>query len=544
MIKIAQRPHCKGFRKSFARLFLLTLATTVLAKGASLLPGYSIDDYGSVVDDAPSLALLLYKKGRRGRFGSALLNWLLHFFQLDPAHAKFFFTVCALVATALFAALVVRYWNLDRKGWLAPAMAAIVANHPYTAEIFTFRMSLGVLVFPFAILSLLLAPRRWSPRGVAMGSLLFAVALSIYQVALHYLLMIVGTGAAIWLARYLLLGRAAGWPRRVVSLFSLSRLVRHRNSALFAIAIFGTGLYSALTIVLTRVLGVSPASRTEILPISQWGERAWVVARELYHRLLAADPLLSHLTQGMLLLVLLAALAGLFLHRGTWLAGRPWLLATTVTALLFASLLWSLGVLLLLTEFWPATRVLSHIGVFWAGTLAIAYLGARRWARAALGALAVLIVLSFIGANNRIFSEQLRLNLRDAAKANRIIARLEAMPGFEAVDLLAIDGVRWDYPARFGTTDHDMNISAFGATWAQGALLSEISGYRLEAAEDEPNLAVAAAYCRTVKPWPGPQSITIQGHLAILCLGPERGVRDIMGTMKDVGLHLPRAPAK
>jgi hypothetical protein len=520
MTRAEKLPHCRGFQRSFTRLFSLTLIVTALAKGAALLPGYSIDDYQPLVRNAPSFSLLLLKKGGRGRFGSAILNWCLHFLQLDPAHSRFFFTCLSIAGTALFAALVVRYWNLEKHGWLAAAMACIVANHPFTAEIFTFRMALGIGVFPVAILSLLLIPRRWSPRLVLAGSALFAVALSFYQMVLPYGLMIVLVGAAIWLTRYLVLGNASGWPQRAVSLLSMRRLTRHRNTALLGCILFGSALYAGLTIALALALRVSLMPRTQILPLHQLGERTKMVFEELKLCLFEAQPLLSHLTQGMLLLVLLGAVAGLLWRTRSWFRlPRPFLLVLSIVALLFASLVWSLGALLFIAEFWPSPRVMAHVGIFWAGALAVAYQCSGPRVRAALMGLAILIVLTFIGSNNRIFDEQRRLNARDAYKANRIVARLETTPGFSGVRSVAADGAAWTHPLRVGTLDHDLNVSAFGAEQAKVEVLAEISGYDLVPAEDEAQIKAAAAYCRGVEPWPGPRSVAIQQDLAIVCLG-------------------------
>jgi len=64
-----------------------------------------------------------------------------------------------------------------------------------------------------------------------------------------------------------------------------------------------------------------------------------------------------------------------------------------------------------------------------------------------------------------------------------------------------------------------MNLSAFSADWAKLSILREISGYDLKAAKDQVQKDAAAAYCREVKPWPGPQSVTLRDGLAIVCLG-------------------------
>jgi hypothetical protein len=131
---------------------------------------------------------------------------------------------------------------------------------------------------------------------------------------------------------------------------------------------------------------------------------------------------------------------------------------------------------------------------------------------------ATLIVLSFIGADNRILSDQVRLNARDTLRANRILERLESLPGFPGVAFVAVDGKDWHYPLGYSTTDHDLNISAFGAEWSQVAILREVSGYDLKVTNDPGQLALAATLCRSVKPWPDPRSVMIRDHLAVVCL--------------------------
>jgi hypothetical protein len=518
MRRTCTRSNWGNFRGRFLGIFSWTLAATAVAKGSALLHGYAMDDYPAVLRYQRSLGWLLLEKGTSGRFGSALLTSGLQQVDLDPAHSRMIFVAASILLSALFAVLVVRFWNLDRRGWLAPAMACIIANHPYTAELFSFRLALGGAVFSFGMLCVMLIPRRWSAGLLAAGSVFFALLLSIYQFALHSGLMIVLVGAAIWLARYQALGSRLGWPRRVLVLLSPRRLLRHRNAALLATMAIGTALYVVITIALATSLRVDLGSRTQLITASQFGARASVVFTELKTRLLEPSPLITSGTRWMLLLLLAALVAGLLRRTRVGSRALPPLLTLSILLLLGASLLWSFGVLLVTEEFWPTPRVLAHTGIFWAGVLAIAQLGLGRRLRGALGGLTVLLVLSFVGSNSRILGDQLRLNLRDTHKANRIIARLESMPGFPAVRVVAINGGSWTYPLRLRSTDHDLNVSAFAAEWPKVGLLAEVSGYDLQPATEAVQIAAAAAYCRGRQPWPGPESTAIVGDLAIVCL--------------------------
>jgi hypothetical protein len=506
----------KALHPRSIRTFALVLTVTVLAKGAAFLPAYSIDDYYLVLQSSPSKAML-----RQGRFGQALLVQLLYRLQLEPGYARVFFVACGLVAGAFLATLVVRHWNLERKGWLAVAVAAIVANHPYTAELFTFRVALGVATPAFALLALLLIPRRWSPSLVLLGSALFAVALSIYQVVLQYSLMIVLMGVALWLARYLVLGSTHGWPARLTSRLSLKGIARHRQAGLLACTLLGTVAYLAFTWATVAVLNVSPGQRMGLVAPADVEQRLVDVANVLRQSLLTSDSLVAGLAQGSLLLLLLSAAAGLIVRARPWNRWRPQLLVSMIVLLIAASLIWTLGVNLVLRGFWPVSRVMSHSGVFWGGVLAIAYqcTGAAL-VRRNLALLSFVIMLSFIGSNNHILNDQIRLNMRDTMKANRILARLEMLPGFAEADGVAVEGKTWRYPLGYKTAGMDMNISAFGADWSKLAILREVSGYDLKSVEEgEPRKAVAAEYCQGVAPWPGPESVAIRDQMAIVCLG-------------------------
>jgi hypothetical protein len=503
-------------RQRFPRLFLLVLLVSAVAKGGAFLPASSIDDYKLVLQEETSWASTL----SQGRFGQALLLQFLHLIQLEPRFARLFFVAFALAVSSLLAVLAVRYWHLGARGWLPLAAASIISIHPFTTELFTFRTALGPSMVAFALFALLLWPRRWSPVGVLGGAAVFALALSIYQVVLHYCLMIILFGAAIGLTRVLVVGSASGWPERVTSLLSPRRIARDRNAALLACASLGTVLYVAVNALISWALRVTPASRTALLSPARIGERAEEVWQVLRYRFLEPSPLMGQFPKGLLLLLLAIALTGLLGKAARpWLRPRPMLLLLITLALLAAALVWTVGIIIVLADFWPVPRVMSHTAVFWAGVLAIAYRCSGTRARQVLGFLSLLIVLSFIGSSNQILGDQIRLNVRDMEKANRILLRLEALPGFSGTETVAVVGTPWTYPLGYHTSDHDMNISAFGARWAQVAILREISGYDLKVAESDALKAAAAAYCRGVRPWPGPEAVTIKDGLAILCLG-------------------------
>ncbi|MFY9822090.1 MAG: glucosyltransferase domain-containing protein [Thermoanaerobaculia bacterium] len=504
------------------RLFACFMAVTAVAKGLALLPKYSIDDY-YLLQIQPRVRIMI----QQGRFGQALLVGLLRALRLDPGYCYVFFVVVAIATWALLALAVVRWWGLKRRGWLPIAAGCLIAVHPFTTEIFTFRTALGTSTLALTLFSLLLLPRRWPPRQIVAGTALFALTLSIYQVVLHFALMILLLGGACGIARYLAIGAKLGWSRRWAGLCTWDRIRRHRQTALATCIALGTGVYFLASRAVLAFSGFPAIARTQFLPVAGVGKRLAEVETLLQARLLLPDPLLSPLAQQLSLLLLVMAVGGLLARKAAWGPRRSALLTWAAVGLIAAGLIWSVGLILVLEEFWPVARVMSHIGVFWAGVLAVAWLVSGRWRRAVLAGAATLVILSFIGSDNRILDDQQRLNQRDAMTANRIVARLESLPRFREIETVAVKGGSWRFPQRIATADHDMNISAFGAEWSKVQLLNEISGYRWKWGPDEllamPGKAetrLAEEYCRDVEPWPGPQSVAIQDRLAIVCLGP------------------------
>ncbi len=130
------------------------------------------------------------------------------------------------------------------------------------------------------------------------------------------------------------------------------------------------------------------------------------------------------------------------------------------------------------------------------------------------------MILSFIGIDNHLTVDQLRINRRDQAQANRIVARLEMLPEFRSLRGIAIEGGPANYQAGITGTDmHDMNVSAFSKPWSRLRVLIEVSGYDFQPAPASIQKA-AATYCNGVPKWPAAQSVSSIESYGVVCLSP------------------------
>lgn len=499
------RSSLAGLRAKWSRadwrVFFAALIAGGLAKGAAFLPLYAIDDYRFLMFKPFTEGMIA-----DGRFGQALATKLMTTFGFSGLHAGAASTAAGLAAFALLGTALVRHWGLRMGGWQSMAAASLVAVHPYSTEIFTFRTSLITYSMSIALLALLLLPRRWNRAGLIGGTLLFALTLSFYQSMLHFALMIWLMSLAVRLNRQRRFARRP--PLRLYD----------RHFGLLACVICGIGVYGAIAEIVRRVGAIPPSGRVHLLPPAGAAARLREVADTLGYRFWQPEPLLSVGVKRLLLVLLALALVRILLRAWPWSNPRRLAAAGVAITLLAFGVVWTLGLSLVMSTFWPVPRTISHVSVLWSAALAIACTGAvpiMRWLSAGIAAL---VLVAFVGMDDRILLEQARINARDAATASRIVARLEAQPGFATPTRLAFVGKRDGYPRSIRTHDMDLNLSAFAATWAQVYVLVEASGYHFSTAKAPEEIALAANYCKTVAPWPGPQSVTAQGELAIICL--------------------------
>ena len=473
-----------------ARSGAVVLAIQIVVWFPRLVPGYFATDDLYFLNHPPDLGTMV----RQGRPGQAALFWLLSALGADPVHAGTLLNWIAVGLLALAAVWLLQIWAM-RPGPVGLLCAALVFVHPNLAETFSFRFTpvFFAVTMVLGLGGLLLARRgRWIP-----GGLLIAASFTVYQVTLNTLLTVLALGVVLDCVRGAAPARSVlrSWaaPAAVVGVAAVGYLVAQRLA--------------------TARLGSSvQGDRSRFLSLDALPGRIHSLAL-VFRRVLGADPVLStRLLHVLQMLVLVAALTAALASLGR---RRRWSEAALAVVGVGVALVAVVGVIALLAEFWPSPRVLTAAGVFWAGMLLVlgAGLGGRwRWLPLAVAAV---LLLGYAGVDHRVASDQIRLNVRELALANRIVQRLESLPGWEGLERVAIVGRERAVPGI--PQEFDVNPSALSVEWAQVSLLREVTDRRLAEPTAEERER-AARRCVAVETWPSAASVTIEGPLGVVCL--------------------------
>jgi hypothetical protein len=386
-------------------------------------------------------------------------------------------------------------------------VVAFMVMHPYQVELFTFKIAslFGAPIF-ISILGLYLC--SINRVMYAASALMVAVSLSVNQLVLNYLTMIFLFAVLSELIMQYKRDAIINW-----NIFDKSNHLTKR----FSLIIIGVILYVLMSGIIIMVNNSPLAGRTTLLHFDSLAMRLSQLALLGKTIFFKQEPLLP-LYYKYLFNLIFATFFFLSARNALLLKDNKRFLSLCVVLLLTAiSLLNIVGLNLALQEWWPVPRVLSVISVFWGGIIAFTYMQARSSAQRILVLTpSIILLVGAIAINNTVLAEQLKINMRDMHRANRIIARMETHPEFSRVKKIAIIGSMWGYPSSIRTAAGDMNISAFGASWSKVPLLNEVSGYGFLQPDGE-EYKYAEEYCSDSPKWPNADSLTVHDDLAILC---------------------------
>lgn len=490
------------------RLFWLALAIVLVAKGPALFYLiYGADAWGITLD-----GLSLRQQVHMGRPALAFVIWLFEKFGLEPVRAP---VLSALASSAIWtyvATLVLRIWGLRLPLVAAVPLVAMIAAHPYTAEPFTHRE-----ITLFQSISLLLGAAGYVVVRKEFKHFMAALALFVFSLAMFQ--ATISFFSIVWL---ITLAIQVANRFRESNLPDQPAIFRKADLIKIVLLVVSAAIYFVLIKITYLITGVAADPRTRLIAFGEIPDRFRLLLRTLEEHLFFGSPLLPVGVSAVLLtclaLIPVVMLVATFRQNADGGRFKNILGIAYLISLLILAAFAIVGVAIPSSELFVSPRIIAQIGVFWAGMFSIGLsLAIGRWRKLYVGS-AWIVAISYVSLTNGVLMDQYRVNVRDAAMANRIISRLEESEGFGEVERVAIVGYRWGFKAPIPSSTGSMNVSAFTFPFSNIALLNEIAGLRWEPALPEEQ-AKAECYCdQPDREWPSSEAIHVDGPVAIICI--------------------------
>lgn len=495
--------------QSYIRLLITIFVFAVLAKGSVIFRGFSIDDYLTISGTSNTDQFI-----SQGRYVMAATVWAIDSLGANIKDMYFSLGIVLLFFYSAFIVSILRFVGMSNSP-TAALVGAIMVAHPYSTEIFTFRLGLPgyciALIFSIVALEMVtISPATWGTRAVSLLAT-FAMLLT-YQVFLNYFAVAI----IFSFICSLVLQNLNTQP------LAINNVYRERATTFTSIIAIAVTAFVSI-IWLSKAFGLTNLTeRANFITLDMMPERLEQILSSLVSIYWSAEPVVLGGLKTLVALMLVVSVIIVFSYLLKMKGKENYIsniLFTFFAFLLLAPV--SLGVIIAFKDWWPVPRVISHvaivIGLIFLLADSFIHDSGNRFLKSTIFVSRLVVLIGFVLLSNQILADQQRVNQWDKMMANRIISRLEIHPNFRDVQFVYINQGSWGFPANLRTVQGDMNISAFSPDWSRVALLSEVSGYRFEKASGT-EAAIGENYCKLNQPWPHADSVTVANNVAIICL--------------------------
>lgn len=483
-------------RPNELRPFLVALVLVALARAQAMVDyTYAVDDYAQIINGLRSFVAAFIKQGRIGEY------WLVEAFAFigyDPGRAPIITLLLIVVLSVWTANGILRLLDVEVPDWTRALLIVVIAAHPYTFEILTFRLIsiYHVLSYAVAIYAILLA--RMSVSGLAASSLVFSFALTIYQVPLSLVSTLLVIDLSLRILRW-----SKGGSKPWDGIFS-ARLIA---------VVLGLILY-VLWLYLSRGFQ-EPSVRGALVGLHDVPGRLWLGVTMLYGHFVDGSAFWVPLTPQPIMFIPIGFACAAGLAAVARLTGRSMIAAGTIIATPFMAGLAMLGMPLIAQLLFIPPRVLPHIGLIWAWAALTAWIMLSSRFHNAVTGLLGLVAFVFVVQNNQLFLDHARIGARDKNLALRIVGRLEQITPIPK--RVHVESAAASPSGTVNTTNYGLNDSVLLYWWSAPSMMTELTGIPFEPATMEEQ-AEAKTLCPTTPKWPADGAIVVRGELAIVCL--------------------------
>lgn len=488
----------------------LSLSTFLIVLGALLITRWQVlvqytfqaDDYHQI-----TYGILPEQLLAQGRYGSYLLQEIARFSGVSPISAPIITIGLSCVLAAWIAVRMIHEWLPDVSRMAVVLAALLMMAHPYTAELFGFR---GVTLFHYiaytASTAALLLTLRVSYLENSLAVFLLTFSIGVYQISLNFYLVLLVFSILIKInLAYRSKKDCLEWVRGAIA-------------TSFIVSILSLIIHMALAHI-TRPKTFND-NRSRFIGIEQVPDRVFefftILRKHFIDESAYAGQLLSNFAVYSLFYFTVITFSFLLITA----VGRKKInvfVPISSIFLVFAAMLFLVGVLLVSERLWLPPRVFMPIGIIWAGAFLLAHLWSGPHLRYLSTSLAAITVLGFISINQQVFVDHWRVNLRDRAIAINWIKELSENPQWANVETIVVQGGRWNFGSPIRTIAGNQNTSAFASPWAIAPLFSETTGRNFRRPKaSEANRA--RKFCENVPNDMTSTRFAISNKSAIICI--------------------------
>jgi hypothetical protein len=494
---------------------LLVVFLTIAARGLAVFGiGYQTDDYWNYVFDSTikDKGWLIYM----GRFVWWLLHEVILIFGSSPVGAANLFAFLYCAALVYAGCVCCEVWGVVTRPIPVFIIVLCIAANPFLADSFSYRMSYPFMACAIFLSHLSIKQSCGSVWRLSFYGVLLGAAIGIYQIVIPITLAI-------------LLGQFLIWLSQNPSKISSWNLFIRENASLFwrfGVFFLGISLYLLVSKLLSIMLGTQ-SSATSLINIENLPQRIIEFARVLNYDIRYQVPLLQPIAKiSFFALVLLSFF--IFTKKSYQDNGKIFAKFFSITIFLstLAGLFFTMYALQFISEtgFRESQRLYITSGWIIGAILALLCFQRDKTLRLTL-ILGLVIGVSGLMVNNKVLSDQARMNQRDILLAGRIIDRMEKLFDINTIKTVVVLGGWREYPAKFQTSHWQLNNSAVSEPWSKTQFLTEFSGYRFDNPSKD-QFIQAKISAIEMPEWPAEGSIQAVGDLAIVKLPVRQGARE------------------
>ena len=465
---------------------------------------YAVDDYGYFFSEVNHIA--------HGRWLAGFIYNILLQKSLLPTLSP----IIAILFFVLTGIGLCKLWNVNQKTSLPVVL--LWSLHPYLLDTYNFKIATVNCAVTYLIATAALFFATKGKRDFIFSIGLLYLALSIYQVAMGFVIAVVMMQVLLMCFRE---NFSAASIREGGKLFL-------RYMILFAVSV---AVYLVITKLIFMFSDVEVNSRLEagfISNMEQFKAKLCVVATVLFVRLGPIKEFILPFT-GKLAIFAVYLCAILTLMKRTHKlnvigAVLVWLALIPLGAISFSLPLEDLSL---------PWRVCMGLVVFFAGMAALTQESDSLLIRQTGLALSSFLIICFIFNNNTILYKQHLTNQNDFIMGNRIIAKIQSLDGYQPGMALAIVGriqkenfskegkgnseIVRDYIKHSSVRRYSLARSAFETDWSKYSFLLNYMNLELKPCDSE-KLDQVRRLCTDRNPWPDPSSVFIENKTVVLIL--------------------------